>query len=50
MDKISEKGIETNERFWRFIKLFITTKGITKSNDVTLIQKEKAVTDNLIDI
>ena len=32
MDKISEKGIETNKRFWSFIKLFMTT-----SNDINLI-------------
>ena len=27
MDKISEKGIQTNESFWNFIKLFMTNKG-----------------------
>ena len=28
MDKISEKGIETNKSFWNFIKPFMTNKGM----------------------
>ena len=26
MDKVSEKGIETNKSFWNFIKPFMTTR------------------------
>ena len=37
MDKISEKGIETNESFWNFIKPFMTNKGMIANKDITLI-------------
>ena len=31
MDKISEKGIETNKSFWNFIKTFLISKGMIAS-------------------
>ena len=45
MDKISEKGIETNKSFWKFIKPILTNKGIIASNDITLIDGKKVITD-----
>ena len=34
MDKISEKGIETNKSFQNFIKPFMANKGMIASNDI----------------
>ena len=45
MDKISEKGIETNKSFWKFIKPILTNKVIIASNDITLIDGKKVITD-----
>ena len=38
MDKVSEKGIETNKSFWNFIKPSMTNKDMVASNDITLIE------------
>ena len=38
MDKVSEKGMETNKSFWNFIKPFMASKGMVASNDITLIE------------
>ena len=45
MDKISEKVIETNKRFWNFIKPFMANKGMIASNDITLIEGENVIID-----
>ena len=45
MDKISEKGIETNKSFWNFIKTFLISKGMIASNDITLIDGKNIITD-----
>ena len=45
MDKVSEKGIETNISSWNFIKPFMTNKGMVTSNDITLIKGKNAITD-----
>ena len=45
MDKISEKGIKTDKRFWNFIKPFMTNKGMIASNDITLIEGKNVITD-----
>ena len=45
MDKISEKGIETNKSSWNFIKAFMTNKGMIASNDITLTEGENVITD-----
>ena len=44
MDKVSEKGIETNKSFWNFIKHFMTNKGMVASNDIT-IEGKNVITD-----
>ena len=40
MDKVSEKGIETNKSFWNFMKLFSESKDMITSNDITLIDEK----------
>ena len=45
MDKISEKGIQTNKSFWNFIKPFMTNKGMIASNNITLIEGKNVITD-----
>ena len=45
MDKVSEKGMETNKSFWNFIKPFMTNKGMVASNDITLIEGKNVITD-----
>ena len=45
MDKVSEKGIETNKSFWNFIKPFMTNKGMIASNDITLTEGKNVITD-----
>ena len=45
MDKVSEKGIETNKSSWNFIKLFSENKDMITSNDITLIDGKNVITD-----
>ena len=45
MKSITEKGINTNKSFWKFIKPFLTNKGFTGSNDITLVENNVAATD-----
>ena len=45
MDKISEKGIETNKSFWNFIKPFMTNKGMIANKDITVIDGKNVITD-----
>ena len=42
---ITEKGINTNKSFWKFIKLFLTNKGFIGSNDITLVENNAVTTD-----
>ena len=43
MAKVSEKDIETNKRFRNFIKSFMADKGMTASNDITLIKGDNFI-------
>ena len=45
MDKVSEKGIETNKSFWNFIKFFSENKDMITSNDITIIDGKNVITD-----
>ena len=49
---ITKKGITTNKEFWNFIKPFLTNKGFSKNNDITLKIKKEIITDekNLADL
>ena len=44
LKNITEKGINTNKSFWKFIKPFLTNKGFTGSNDITLVENITLVT------
>ena len=45
VDKVSEKGIESNKSFRNFIKPFMANKYMVASNDITLIEGKNVVTD-----
>ena len=45
INKVSDKGIETNKSFWNFIKPFMTNKGMIASNDITLTEGKNVITD-----
>ena len=45
MDKISEKGIKTNKKFFDFIKPFMANKGMIANKDITLIDRKNVITD-----
>ena len=50
--EITEKGITTNKEFWNFIEPFLTNKGFSKTNDITLKNKKEIITDEkkLVDL
>ena len=43
--KITEKGMTTDKEFWNFIKPFLTNKGFSKNDDITLKSKKEIITD-----
>ena len=45
LKKLREKGSTTNKSFWKFMKPFLTNKGFIGNNDITLIQKNKIISD-----
>ena len=45
LKSITEKGINTNKSFWKFIKPFLTNKGFIRSNDITLVENNVVTTD-----
>ena len=45
MDKISEKGIETNKGFWNFIKPVVTNKSMTCQQLHALIDRKNVIAD-----
>ena len=45
MDKISEKGVETNKSYWNFIKSFMINKAMIATKDITLIGVKNVITD-----
>ena len=48
MDKVSEKGMETNKSFWNFIKPFMANKGMVVSNEITLIEGKNVIIDEYV--
>ena len=42
---ITEKGINNNKSFWKFIKPFPTNKGFIGSNDIILVDNDVVTTD-----
>ena len=45
LTKITEKGMTINQEFWNYIKPFLTSKGFSKNNDITLKNKKEIITD-----
>ena len=45
LKKLTEKGLTTNKGFWKFMKPFLTNKGFTGNNDITLIHQNKIISD-----
>ena len=45
LKKLTEKGLTTNKSFWKFMKPFLTNKGLTGNNDITLIHQNKIISD-----
>ena len=45
LKSITEKGINSNKGFWKFIKPFLTSKDFTGSNDRTLAENNIVTTD-----
>ena len=43
LKKFTEKGLTTNKGFWKFMKPFLTNKGFTGNNDITLIHQNKII-------
>ena len=45
LKKLTEKRLTTNKSFWKFMKPFLTNKGFTGNNDITLIHQNKIISD-----
>ena len=45
LKSITEKGINSNKSFWKFVKPFLKNKGFIGSNDITLVENEVVTTD-----
>ena len=45
LKKLKEKGLTTNKSFWKFMKPFLTNKGFTGNNDITLTHQNKIISD-----
>ena len=45
LKKLTEKGLTTIKSFWKFMKPFLTNKGFTGNNDITLIHQNKTISD-----
>ena len=45
LKKLTEKGLTIIKSFWKFVKPFLTNKGFTGNNDITLIHQNKIISD-----
>ena len=45
LKKLTEKGLTTNKSFWKSMKPFLTNKGFIENNDITLVHKNKMISD-----
>ena len=43
LKKLTETGLTTNKSFWKFMKQFLTNKGFTGNNDITLIHQNQII-------
>ena len=46
LNKFTDKGLETNKSFWKFIKPFLTNKGTLKDCDITIVDGKKIISDD----
>ena len=47
LKKLTEKGLTTNNSFWKFIKPFLTKKGCRGNNNIALSHKNKVITGEI---
>ena len=45
-NKFSDKGLETNKSFWKFIKPFLTNKGTLTNCYITIVDGKKIIWDD----
>ena len=46
LPKFSDKGLETNKSFWKFIKPFLTNKGTLIDCHITIVAGQKTISDD----
>ena len=46
LNKFTDKGLETNKSFWKFIKPFLTNKGTLTDCDITIADGKKIISDD----
>ena len=48
LKKLMQTVLTTNKSFWKFIKPFLTNKSFKENNDVTLIHKNKIISNETL--
>ena len=46
LNKFTDKGLETNKSFWKFIKPFLTNKGTLTDCDITIVDEKNIISDD----
>ena len=46
LNNFTDKGLETNKSFWKFIKPFLTNKGTLTDCDITIVDGKKIISDD----
>ena len=46
LNKFTDKGLETNKSFWKFIKPFLNKKGTLTDCDITIVDGKKIISDD----
>ena len=46
LNRFTDKGLETNKSFWKFIKPFMTNKGTLTDCDITTVDGKKMISDD----
>ena len=46
LNKFTDKGLETNKSFWKFIKPFLNNKGTLTDCDITIVDRKKIILDD----
>ena len=45
INNVTKTGVQTDADFWKFIKPFLTNKGLLENAEVMLTENDKIVTD-----